>query len=74
MAGPSFGSSDLSSTGAQGSFMCKLSVMGLQRDNFSGAVETGLGNGCPLHLDLSISDQYGIFTGVAYRQSAGYVI
>jgi hypothetical protein len=48
--------------------------MGLRRGYFPGAIETDVGNGCPLHLDRSISDEYGIFAGVAYRQSGGYEV
>ena len=63
--------SDLRSTGNQGVFACKASVMGLKRGSFPGVIETDVGNGCPLHLERSISDEYGIFSGVAYRQSGG---
>jgi len=45
--------------------------MGLKRGSFPGVIETDVGNGCPLHLERSISDEYGIFSGVAYRQSGG---
>lgn len=66
--------SDLRSTGNQGGLMCKASAIRLRRGDFPGAIETDVGNGCPLHLDRSISDEYGIFAGVAYRQSGGYEV
>ena len=63
--------SDLRSNGNQESFVCGASLIGLQRGDFPGEIQTDVGNGCPLHLDRSISDEYGIFAGVAYRQSGG---
>jgi hypothetical protein len=45
--------------------------MGARRGYFPGAIETDAGNACPLYLDRSISDEYGVFAGVAYRQSGG---
>jgi hypothetical protein len=66
---PFLKASDLRPTGDQ--FACGASRMGLRRGHFPGAIETDLGNGCPLHLDRSISDSHGIFVGVAYRQSGG---
>ncbi len=71
---PFLKASHLRSTGNQGVFACKASVMGLKRGSFPGVIETDVGNGCPLHLERSISDEYGIFAGVAYRQSGGWEV
>lgn len=71
---PFLSASDLRPIGTQGSFVCKVSAVGLQRGDFPGVIETDLGNGCPLHLDRSLADEDGIFAGVAYRQSGGYEV
>lgn len=73
MPRPFLSASDLRSIG-DGRFACGAGLIGLRQGSFPGAIETDMGNGCPLHLDRSISDKHGIFAGAAYRQSGGYEV
>ena len=66
--------SDLRSTKNPVHFVCRASAMGLRRGDFPGTIETDVGNCCSLHLERSLSDEYGIFVGAAYRQSGGYEV